>query len=189
METLLKEVESGIKHWYIPLIVGIVLVAVGIWCIATPVASYLALAVVFAIGFFLSGIFETFFAIANRSGKWGWTLAMGIMSIVVGFLMMVNPGLSAVTLAFYVGVMLLFYSVTGISIALGMKEYYNDNWKTLMIVAVLGIILSLIMLFKPAFAGISVVLWTAFTFFTIGFFRIYVAVRLRKIRKMLKNAE
>jgi hypothetical protein len=32
METFLKEVESGIKHWYLPLLVGIVLVAVGIWC-------------------------------------------------------------------------------------------------------------------------------------------------------------
>ncbi len=189
METFLKEVESGIKHWYLPLLVGIVLVAVGIWCIVAPAASYLALAIVFAVGFFLSGVFETFFAIANRSEKWGWSLAMGIMSIIVGFLMMVNPGLSAVTLTFYVGFMLLFYSVTGIGIALAIKEYYDVDWKTLMIVAVLGVILSLIMLFNPAFAGISIVLWTAFTFLTMGFYRIYIAIRLRKIKQIFKDIE
>lgn len=189
METFLKEVENGVKHWYLPLLVGIILVMIGIWCIVAPAASYLTLAIVFAIGFFLSGVFETFFAIANRSEKWGWSLAMGIMSIIVGFLMMVSPSLSAVTLAFYVGFMLLFYSVTGIGIALAIKEYYDVDWKTLMIVAVLGVILSLIMLFNPTFAGISIVLWTAFTFLTMGFYRIYIAIRLRKIKKILKNAE
>lgn len=69
------------------------------------------------------------------------------------------------------------------------KEYYDVDWKTLMIVAVLGVILSLIMLFNPAFAGISIVLWTAFTFLTMGFYRIYIAIRLRKIKQIFKDIE
>lgn len=189
METFLKEVESKIKYWYFPLIVGIIMVAVGIWCILSPVASYVALSIVFSVSFFLSGIFDAVFAIVNRSERWGWSLAIGIMSIVVGFLLMVNPALSVVMLAFYVGFMLLFYSVTGIGIAVGVKRYYGDGWATLMIIAVLGVILSLIMLFNPAFAGISIVLWTAFTFLVIGFFRIYVSFKLRKVKKLLKDAE
>lgn len=189
METLLKEVERGVKNWYLPLLVGIILVAVGIWCIFTPLTSYLALSIVFAIGFFVSGIFETVFAIANKSEKWGWSLAIGIMSIILGILLMSNPALSAATLSFYVGFMLLFYSVTGISIASRIKEYYDVGWKTLMVVAILGVILSLIMLFNPGLAGITIVFWTAFAFISMGFFRIYIAFRLRKVKKVLKNMD
>ena len=189
METLLKEFERGVKNWYLPLLAGIIFVAVGIWCIFSPVTSYLALSIVFAIGFFFSGVFETFFAIANKSERWGWSLAIGIMSIILGLLLIFNPVLSAATLSFYVGFMLLFYSVTGISIAWRIKDYYNVGWQTLLVVAILGVILSLIMLFNPAFAGISIVVWTAFTFIVMGFFRIYIAFRLRKVKKVLKNAE
>lgn len=187
METIMGEVENSVKHWYLPLLMGIVLVAVGVWCIFAPVESYLALAIVFAVGFFVSGIFETIFAIENKSDKWGWTLAMGIMSIIVGFLMVVNPGLSAVTLAFYVGFMLLFYSVTGIGIALRIKDYFGVDWVTLLVIAILGVVFSLIMLFNPAFAGISIVLWTSFAFITMGGFRIYIAFRLKKANKFLNK--
>lgn len=187
MESLLKEFENGVKHWYLPLLVGIVMVAVGIWCVASPGVSYLALAIVFAIGFFISGVFETIFAISNRSEKWGWSLALGVMSIIAGLVLMANPGLSAVMLAFYVGFMLLFYSVSGVVIALAIREQYHIDWRALLVIAILGVIFSLIMLFNPAFAGISIVLWTAFTFFVMGAFRIYIALRLRKVKKFFNE--
>jgi len=64
--TIYKTIENAIKHWYLPLIVGVLLIVLGIWTFTTPLESYIMLSIVFAVGFFLSGIFEMIFALPNK---------------------------------------------------------------------------------------------------------------------------
>ena len=47
----LKTVVNSIKHWHIPLIIGAVLVASGIYVFTTPLASYLDFQQVYRIRF------------------------------------------------------------------------------------------------------------------------------------------
>lgn len=61
----LGTVVNSIKHWYIPLIIGVVLAGSGIYVFATPLASYLALSLIFSFSFLVSGILQMTFAIAN----------------------------------------------------------------------------------------------------------------------------
>ena len=75
-----KKIEKTIKRWYLMLLVGIIFVIMGIWTFATPLDSYAALAIVFALGFLINGITEIVFAIGNRDYNWGWSLALGILS-------------------------------------------------------------------------------------------------------------
>jgi len=35
--TIYKTIENAIKHWYLPLIVGVLLIVLGIWTLTTPV--------------------------------------------------------------------------------------------------------------------------------------------------------
>ena len=63
---IFKTIESAIKYWYLPLIVGILLIVLGIWTLTTPLESYIMLSIVFAVGFLLSGILEMIFALGNR---------------------------------------------------------------------------------------------------------------------------
>lgn len=187
METLFKKLETSIKRWYMPLIAGILLIILGIWTIATPVESYVALSVVFAIGFLVGGIFEVAFAIANKQKDWGWSLVLGILNIIVGILLLANPAISMVTLPYYVGFVLLFRSISGIASAYEMKQYGILDWGTLMVIAVLGVIFSFILLWNPIFAGANVVVWTAIVFFVIGIYMIYYATRLKKLNKIIKE--
>ena len=182
-----KTIESAIKHWYLPLIVGVLLIVLGIWTLTTPLESYLMLSIVFAVGFFLSGVFEMIFALTNKHKSWGWSLALGILSIIIGLLLIMNPAISMVTLPFYVGFMLLFHSILGISSAYEMRRYGIMDWGWLMLVAVLGMIFSFIMLWNPIFAGLNIVVWTGIAFLVTGIYMIYFSTRLNKLNKLLKK--
>lgn len=182
-----KKIEKAIKRWYLMLIVGIVFVILGIWTLATPVDAYAALSIVFAVGFLINGITEVVFAMDNKHQNWGWSLTLGILSIVVGLLLLLNPAVSMATLPFYVGFTLLFRSISGMITAYDMKQYGILDWGTLMVTAVLGLIFSFILLWNPLFAGINVVVWTGVTFIVLGGYTIYFSFKLRKLNKLMKE--
>lgn len=127
------------------------------------------------------------FALSNKHQNWGWSLALGILSIVVGLLLLLNPAISMATLPFYVGFTLLFRSISGMVTAYEMKQYGILDWGTLMVTAVLGLIFSFILLWNPVFAGINVVVWTAVAFIILGIYTIYFSFKMRKLNKMMKE--
>ena len=182
-----KKIEKTIKRWYLMLIVGIIFVVMGIWTFTTPLTSYAALSIVFALGFLINGITEVVFALGNRDYNWGWSLALGILSAIVGILMLLNPGITMATLPYYVGFTLLFRSISGMVTAYEMQEYGILDWGSLMVNAVLGLLLSFILLWNPVFAGVNVVIWTAVTFIVLGCYTIYYSFKLRKLNKMMKE--
>lgn len=182
-----EKMEKNIKRWYLMLIVGIVFIILGIWTIATPLNAYVALSIVFALGFLISGIVELVFALYNKHQNWGWSLALGILTTVVGVLLLIYPEASMLTLPIYVGLTLLFRSISGMVTAYDMKQYGILDWGTLMVTAILGLIFSFILLWNPVFAGVSVVVWTAVAFVVIGAYTVYFSFKLRKLNKMMKE--
>ena len=182
----LKTVKNSIKYWYIPLIVGFIFVGVGIWVFRTPLESYVALAFIFSISFLVSGIFEIYFAISNREelDNWGWTLALGIVSAIVGVLLLMNPEVSKITLPIYVGFVLLFRSVFAIGASIDLKNYYVMDWGYLMVIGILGVIFSFILLWNPFFAGITLVFWTALLVIVSGIYSIYFSFKLKKLHDL-----
>ena len=56
-----KAVRKTINNWYLPLLSGVILIAVGVWTFLNPADSYAALALIFSISFVVIGLFEVFF--------------------------------------------------------------------------------------------------------------------------------
>lgn len=190
MELLfLKNIKNAIKHWYIPLFVGLFFVIVGVVAFAVPMGSLAALAILFALSFLIGGLSEIIFSITNRQqlDNWGWSLAFGIITLIVGILLLINPALSMTTLAFYVGFLILFRSIAAISFSMDVKRYGSKNWGVLLILGILGAILSFILLWNPLFAGIGIVILLALNFLFAGLFSIYFALQLRTIHRYSKK--
>ncbi len=181
----IKNLKDSVKHWYLPLIVGIILIGTGIWTFSSPEESYLALSIIFAISFLLSGILEVVFAISNKNeiDSWGWTLAFGIMTALVGVMLLVHPEISMISLPLYVGFMVMFRSFGAIGIAMDLKSYGVLEWGTLMVIGVLGLIFSFILIWNPIFAGMTIVFWTGFAFLLSGIFNVYAAIKMRSLHK------
>ncbi|MDN6290052.1 MAG: HdeD family acid-resistance protein [Tetragenococcus koreensis] len=186
---LLRSIKDAIKHWYIPLIVGIFFVIVSIIVFASPLSSLITLSILFAISFLFGGIAEIMFSVANRHrlDNWGWSLAFGIITTVIGGLLIMNPGLSMTALLFYIGFVILFRSIGSISFALDIKRYGSKNWGFLLAFGIIGAIFAFLILWNPAFAGLSIVLLVAMSFLIGGLFSIYFSLQLRKIKTHAKK--
>ena len=189
MENLfLKSIKEVIKHWYIPLLVGIFFVIVSIVAFTSPASSLLTLSILFALSFLLGGISEVLFSITNKSQleNWGWSLAFGLITAIVGFLLLIQPIVSLAIMAFYIGFVILFRSVGAISFAIDIKRYGSKNWGGLLVLGVLGTLFSFILIWNPVFAGLSIVILIALSFLLTGMFSIFLALQLRKLHKNSK---
>ena len=189
MENLfVKSIKEVIKHWYIPLLVGIFFVIVSIVAFTSPESSLLTLSILFALSFLLGGISEVVFSITNKSQleNWGWSLAFGLITAIVGFLLLIQPIVSLAIMAFYIGFVILFRSVGAISFAIDIKRYGSKNWGGLLVLGVLGTLFSFVLIWNPVFAGLSIVILIALSFLLTGMFSIFFALQLRKLHKNSK---
>ncbi len=184
-DLFIKNVRESVKYWYIPLVTGLILVGTGLWTFSAPVASFVALSIVFSLSFLMSGILEIIFAISNRNeiDNWGWSLVLGIMTALVGVVLLSHPEISMVSLPLYVGFMVLFRSFSAIGVAMDLKSYGETAWKKLMFIGVLGAMLSFILIWDPLFAGMTIVFWTGMAFLVNGGFNLYVAFKMRTLHK------
>lgn len=187
--SFLKSIKNSIKHWYIPLFVGILFVIVSIVVFNSPVGSLLALSIFFALSFLFSGLSEIVFSISNRNqlDNWGWSLVFGILTFIIGVSLLSHPALSITVLAFYVGFLLLFRSISSISFAMDLKKYGSKSWVGLLIFGLLGAIVSFFLIWNPVFAGMSIVVLVALSFLFAGLFSIMLGFQLRKLHKSSKN--
>ena len=187
--SILKMIKSAIKYWYIPLLVGIFFVIVSIVVFSRPTGSLLAISVLFALSFLVSGFSESIFALVNKDqlDDWGWLLAFGIVTLIVGVLLLLNPTLSMTALAFYIGFVILFRSISTIGFAIDIKNYGSKSWGGLLVLGIIGTIVSFILIWNPLFAGMSFIVVVAMNFLFAGLFNIFFSLQLRKLHKYPKK--
>lgn len=187
--TFLHSIKNSIKHWYVPVLVGLLFIIISIVVFTSPLSSLITLSMLFSLSFIFGGLSEIIFSIANRKGldNWGWTLAFGILTLVIGMSMFTQPALSISILSFYVGFLLLFRSISSISFALDVKRYGSKNWTVLLIFGILGAIASFFLIWNPLFAGFSVVILIAMSFLFTGLFGIFFGLQLKKIHNSSKQ--
>lgn len=185
----IKSIKDTIKHWYLPLILGIIFIAIGVYAIITPTATYLSLSVLFSVTFLITGMLEIIFSISFRKqlDGWGWSLATGILSFIIGVLLILNPEISIVTLPLFVGFVVLYHSMMAIAWSIELQSFKVSNWGWLLFTGILGVIFSFILLWNPLFAGLTVAVFTGIALITIGIFHIHFSIELKKLKKTFKN--
>lgn len=101
-------------HWWVLLLAGIVSVVFGIAAFAYYPALSLAFAVLWSAWWLLSGgAIAIYLALRERKAhlSWGWTMAGGVLGVVVGVFALMYPG---ATLAALMGLLATFGIVGGI---------------------------------------------------------------------------
>lgn len=184
-----NEIENRLKNWYLLLITGILFILLSLWVLFTPLASFLTLAWVISIGFVFSGISEIVYSITNRKQlpSWGWVLAGGILTLILGLHLSVRPGLTALILCFYIGFWLLFRSIMQVSNSFELKSIGVKKWGWILALGILGIIVSLVLLWNPAATSVAVSYWMGFGIFFFGLLQIVLAFGLRKIKTRIEG--
>ncbi|WP_312751548.1 HdeD family acid-resistance protein [Epilithonimonas hominis] len=182
--TFFKTIRETVKHWYLPLIIGILLVILGLYMFSVPQATYLSLVLFFSASFLIFGIMELIFAVQNRNNldNWGWYLVGALLDLFVGIILFFQPQVAFVALPYFIGFSLMFRSIQGIGFAFDLKSYGVLQWGNLALVSLLGLIGSVILILNPLLAGISLVVVTAVAFIFSGISAIILAFNLRQLK-------
>jgi uncharacterized membrane protein HdeD (DUF308 family) len=137
--------------------------------------------------FLLSGLSEIVFSISNKNtmDNWGWTLGFGLITSVMGLLLLIHPDISLTTLPLFVGFLILFRSIGAIGYSLELKNYKINDWGYLLVLGILGVLFSFFLIRNPLFAGMTIVVWTGISLITTGLFSLYVSFRLKKLNKII----
>lgn len=90
-------------------------------------------------------------------------------------------------LSFFIGFTLLFRSMNSISFSLDLKRWGLSSWIVLLILGLLGLAASLLMIGFPIVAGLSLVYVVTFALIIGGIHSIVLSLRLRTLRKWMKQ--
>ena len=187
---IFETARRAVKNWWVSILIGVLAVILGIWCMVTPDTTLVALTMVFVVAFLVSGIFEIIFAVGNRSMQgWGWALAGGILDLLLGILLLALP-LPVITLVliYFVGFWLLIRSIWAIGIASDLSHWKNSGWGWLLALAILGVIFAFLFFLSPMFGGGMIVWFASFAFLFYGIFRIYLGFRLKSFKNDVDGA-
>ncbi len=184
MTNLFNQISETIKHWYVPLIIGIIFIILGAYVFTVPLETYITLSIFFSISFIISGISDVVFALENKKFMrgWGWYLISGIFSLAMGCYLIAYPLISIEILPFVVAFTLLFRSFQLLGFSFDLRELNVVSWGDSALISVLGIIFSLLLLSNPIFTSMSLVTLTALTFIFVGVSSIMLSLNLKKLK-------
>ncbi len=143
------------EHWGWFLVLGIVFIVGGVFAIAMPLFASLAVGIVLGWAFIIVGAVQVFQAWSVRS--WGgfiWQLIIGLVVLVGGIAMLINPIVAAVTLTLLIGAMFLVKGVMQIVFSLRYRPH--SGWVWILAAGILAVIVALMIIFSWPFSGLWV---------------------------------
>jgi uncharacterized membrane protein HdeD (DUF308 family) len=114
-----------VGHWagfFHHLLAAILFGVVGLMLVTRPVISAEALTFFMALFFLISGLFQLIASIAVAQPGWGWQAADGIITLILGALVLTQWPVSGLwVIGLFVGIDLIFYGFSWIALALSLR--------------------------------------------------------------------
>jgi uncharacterized membrane protein HdeD (DUF308 family) len=122
LAALAADDESGGTRALLALL-GVLSFIVGLYALRHVLLTIAALALLLGIFWIVNGAVETFAALSHRrmQGR-GWTIFMGLLSVVAGVVVLVYPAISLATMAVVLGFWLLVYGIMEILLAFRLRS-------------------------------------------------------------------
>ena len=174
----------SVKHWYLNLALGIILLLVSVWVFINPEITNNSLAIVFSVTLILTGVLEIISSIQYRDilSEWSLSFTIGVLDLLVSISIIVimvisQPQISTEALTLIVGYVFFYRSVKLINWSTELKNYAAISWGWVIV----GTILSFLLIWDRSFTRLSFLFFTNFGLLIIGISEIYFSNTLRKI--------
>jgi uncharacterized membrane protein HdeD (DUF308 family) len=104
--------------------IGVLSLLVGVVLVADPLAGAIPLTLLVAVLFLATGVAKTMFALALRPASgWVWVLASGLVSVVLGVMILAGlPATATTILGLLLGIELVSNGVLFLFVALGLRR-------------------------------------------------------------------
>ncbi len=145
--------------------ISIIFLLLGIIIIVYPNISIHLIAYFIASLFLLNGVYLITLEIFNRTIFFPIdTLINGIISTLLGFILILYPNIFQVIIPIILGIYFIFGSIFKLRLALLLKEINYSSWIISLISTVLSILCGLLLIIYPETSSIALIMITGITF-------------------------
>jgi len=168
------------SKWWTFLIRGIVALALAAACLMTPGPTAAALVFIVAAYFIVAGVVSVVAGVSfTGTGSWWLFVISGIVQAFLGFLMLSQPGMGPLALAYLFAIWTMTTGVTEISSAIALRNVINNEFW--------WIVLGIITLAAGAYVVILPGLGLLALVYTVGFYAIFAGISLIALAFRLKG--
>lgn len=149
VDDVVQEVTKGRKAPGI--IIAIIMIVLGILLLVRPLFTEVVFMYIAVVGFVIYGVFQIItYATTPAPSRTGWTLASGILFVVVGILIMFSGVPNMIyTFAFLLGFLAMFSGVNRISQSMTLKREGQKGWGWVLTSGILNLVLSIFFIIAP----------------------------------------
>jgi uncharacterized membrane protein HdeD (DUF308 family) len=180
----LAVVDLLTRNWWLFGLRGLAALAFGLLTLFNPTITLAVLVLLFGGYALVYGAFTAFAAVANRRGEpyWGALLLAGLLSVIVGILTFMMPGVTAVVLLYFIAAWAMVIGALEIVAAVRLRKVITGEW--LMILGgALSVGFGLALVLYPAAGALAVTLWIGVYATVLGLMMLVLAFRLRGWRR------
>ncbi len=177
------------RNWWAVLLRGICAVIFGLAAFAWPGITLALLILFYGAYVLVEGIFAVVSSFGRtKDSKFPWSMFLvGLVSIAVGLITFVWPGLTALALLYLIGAWAIVRGIFEVVAAIELRKQIEGEW--LMIIAgMASVLFGVLMVLWPG-AGVLALLWLIGVFAVIfGVIMIILAFKLRGLKKRVEQA-
>jgi uncharacterized membrane protein HdeD (DUF308 family) len=186
----MERLEKLVNHWWLFLIRGILFLAIAVLAFAAPAKTLLVYTIWIGIGFLIAGVLTTIYALRNREEEgWGWSLAGGILDLVLGLLFVIRPIESAGVLVLLLAVWLLISGIITIVQSFELRKNGEGNWWVNLLLGILTVVAAFVVLRNPISGAVAISWMIGLGCLLGAIFSFFLAFSLRKARGMANDVQ
>jgi uncharacterized membrane protein HdeD (DUF308 family) len=169
-----------VRNWGLVALRGLAALLFGLLTLFYPALTLAALILLFGAYAIVDGVFTTVAVLANRRGQPHWVafLINGVLSVVVGILTFVYPGVTALVLLYFIAAWALVGGITQIAAAIRLRKVITGEWM-LVLAGVLSVLFGVVLFLFPRAGALAVTLWIGAFATAFGVLLIVLGFRLR----------
>ena len=189
-ENLVDRATRAIKHWWLLLLAGILCMALGIAVFVFPLESYVTLSILFGVLMLLIGAAQLI--ISATSGNYlmmrGYLIVGGIIDLLIGIFLCINPGITLVALPIIMGISLMYNSFLVIAFGGDLDTFRISGGAWMTVGGIMMLVLSILVLLNPLSFGIEmVVVLAGIGLLMFGIMLCSVAMRVKSIHNYMEQ--
>ncbi|MFS0783036.1 HdeD family acid-resistance protein [Bacillus sp. 1P06AnD] len=164
------------------LVSGILMIGLGFWFMVDPSVTLAAFTVFIGLLMMVSGIFHIIMYFYHRKYRRtsGWVLADGILTLLLGIVLVADQISGTLALAYLFSFWVLFSGLLRVIGAFEARDFDIPYWGWIMAAGIIGILIGFMALFNPIIAAIGIAFIIGAFFIVQGIFAIVTFYYLTK---------
>lgn len=181
-------IASPYSFKFPPFIIGMIFLIIAIITYFNLVQDISSINTIFSSIFMVSGVLEILFSIRNKTifTNWKWSFSFGLLTYIIGILLISEPSSSRDIISFYNGIYFIFRAI--FSINFGIEMFKINNYSAYLIIG-LGFVLILLgagLVWLPGILNTITPILDGTAFLITGFLIFYIYNSIKNMRYMAK---